>query len=127
MKKLILTLTVLLTLVSLNAQTYKYKIVSQTDSVETILTNGEVTIKFKNKYDEFGFQKATINIKTDSLTVKDVVWGIHYKSDSDDFVDISLENNKEYRIIMYGGVFGIFKNYKQIVYYNGVEIKNGGQ
>jgi thiamine pyrophosphokinase len=98
MKKLILTLTVLLTLVSLNAQTYKYKIVSQTDSVETILTNGEVTIKFKNKYDEFGFQKATINIKTDSLTVKDVVWGIHYKSESDDFVDISLENNKEYRI-----------------------------
>jgi hypothetical protein len=61
------------------------------------------------------------------LTVKDVVWGIHYKSESDDFVDISLENNKEYRIIMYGGVFGIFKNYKQVVYYNGVEIKNGGQ
>jgi hypothetical protein len=59
-----------------------------------------------------------IDIKTDSLTVKDSVVCSNYENGGVGFLDISLVTSG-HRLIMYDNMWGVFKKYgdKAIVFY----------
>jgi len=117
MKNYIYLLLVLLLGCSANEHSLRYEIYSRgVDSVMTP-TTGYVNLHIRSVGD---WSVGYIDIKTDSLTVKDSVICNNYKNVDAEFLDISLLSSGQ-RIIMYENTWGVFKkdNDIAVVFYEG--------
>ncbi len=120
MKNYIYFLFILLFGCSANEHSLRYEIYSiGVDSITTP-TTGYVKLDIHSVGD---WCVGYIDIKTDSLTVKDSVVCSNYERGGKEFLDVSLKTSG-HRLIMYDNNWGLFKknNDKVVVFYESKKI-----
>jgi hypothetical protein len=122
MKNYIYSLFVLLLGCSTNEHSLRYEIYSTGVDSTSTPTTGYVKLDI---YSVGDWSVGYIDIKTDSLTVKDSVVCSNYERGGIEFLDISLKTSG-HRLIMYDNNWGLFKkgSDKVVVFYEGAKVKS---
>jgi len=115
MKNYIYSLVILLFGCSTNEHSLRYEIYSTGVDSTTTPTTGYVKLDIHSVGD---FSVGYIDIRTDSLTVKDSVVCSNYEKGGVGFLDISLLTSG-HRLIMYDNIWGLFKKDgdKAVIFY----------
>lgn len=122
MKNYIYSLFILLFDCSANEHSLRYEIYSTGVDSTTKPTTGYVELDI---YSVGDWSVGYIDIKTDSLTVKDSVVCSNYERGGKEFLDVSLKTSG-HRLIMYDNNLGLFKKDgdEAIVFYVVEKVKN---
>jgi hypothetical protein len=117
MKKIwILLVVVLLAGCDFNRKTLRYKVFSTGSDSIMVPSQGYIHLEIESVGD---WSVGIIDMKTDSLTVKDSIYTSNFVESEKEFIDITLKTH-EHRIVMYDNMFGIYRKggEKSVIFYD---------